>query len=51
MKQLLAFLEATLPGGVLFMSFKDFPLRQKPGSLTIDQAMEDLTSSIAPGTE
>ena len=51
MKQLLAFLKATLLGGVLLMSFKDFPPRQKPGSFTIDKAMEALTSSTAPGSK
>ena len=38
MKQLLNILEATLLGGVLLMSFKDMPPRQKPGSLTIEKA-------------
>jgi hypothetical protein len=51
MKQLLVFLKATLLGGVLLMTFGDFPLRQKPGSLTIDEAIEDLTSSTAPGSK
>jgi hypothetical protein len=32
MKQLHAFLKATLLGGVLLMMFGDFPPRQKPGS-------------------
>ena len=51
MKQLLNFLEATLLGGVLLMSFQDFPPRQKPGSFTIEKAMEALTSSTAPGSK
>jgi hypothetical protein len=33
------------------MMFGDFPLRQKPGSVNIDQAMEDLTSSTAPSSK
>lgn len=51
MKQLLAFLKATLLGGVLLMSFKDFPPRQKPGNFTTENAMEALTSSTAPGSK
>ena len=51
MKQLLAFLKATLLGVVVLMSFKDFPPRQKPGSFTIERAMEALTSSTAPGSK
>lgn len=37
--------------GKTLMSFKDFPPRQKPGSFTIDKAMEALTSSTAPGSK
>jgi hypothetical protein len=51
MKQLHAFLKATLLGGVLLMMFGDFPPRQKPGSLIIHKAMDDLTSNTAPGSK
>jgi arylsulfatase len=37
--------------GKTLMSFKDFPPRQRPGSFTIDKAMEALTSSTAPGSK
>jgi arylsulfatase A-like enzyme len=37
--------------GKMLMTFKDFPPRQKPASFTIDQAMEALTRSTAPGSK
>jgi arylsulfatase len=37
--------------GKTLMSFKEFPPRQKPGSFTIDKAMEALTTSTAPGSK
>ena len=37
--------------GKTLMTFKDFPPRQKPSSFTVDQAMEALMRSTAPGSK